>query len=354
MRYCTTILYKTGIILFLILALIGFSSDAIKAEQLYHDLSTFTLYLENDIFAGADQNYTNGLKLTWSSPIYHAYPPEAWPHRWLYPIIKKLPFEGSERTRNNITYSIGQNIYTPEDIEEEDLIEDDRPYAGITYGSIGFHNRTQKDMDTLELYLGIVGPHSYAEECQEAVHALFDDKEPKGWDNQLDNEPVIGIVYSHKKKIFESGIGQTFGYDCVLNTGGGLGNAMTFYNLGLTLRVGWNMPNDFGNFPIRPASAFNGAFDERDPRMRPEKDFGLHLFCSVDGKAVLRDIFLDGNTFSDSHSVDKKPVVADYMTGLGIIMGKVKLSMAYVIRTESFEEQDGSQKFGSINMSISY
>src|SRR6056297_1196997 len=354
MRYLTNILYKTGGTLLLILTLIGFSYDALEAEQLYHDLSTFTLYLENDIFAGEDKNYTNGLKLTWSSPIYQAYPPEAWPHRWLYPLIRKLPFEGSEKTRNNITYSVGQNIYTPEDIEEEDLIENDRPYAGITYGSIGFHNRTQKYMDTLELYLGMVGPHSYAEESQEVIHALFDDKEPKGWDNQLDNEPVIGIVYSHKKKIIESGIVKNFGYDCVLNTGGGLGNAMTFYNLGITFRLGWNMPNDFGNFPIRPASAFNGAFAERDPRMTPEKDFGIHLFCSVDGKAVLRDIFLDGNTFSDSHSVDKKPVVADYMTGLGIIMGKVKLSMAYVIRTESFEEQDGSQKFGSINMSISY
>lgn len=354
MRYSTNFFYKSGFGLLLVFSLIAASYQPLAAEQLQHDLSTFTIYLENDIFAGEDQDYTNGLKLTWSSPIYQAYPPEAWPHRWLYPILRKLPFKDSEQNRNNITYSLGQNIYTPEDIEEEDLIEDDRPYAGITYGSIGFHNRTQKEMDTLELYLGMVGPHSYAEESQKAVHALFNDKDPEGWDNQLDDEPVIGIVYSHKKKMLDSDVGKSFGYECILDTGGGLGNAMTFYNLGLTFRLGWNMPNDFGNFPIRPASAFNGAFDARDPRMRSEKNFGLHLFCSVDGKAVLRDIFLDGNTFSDSHSVDKKPVVADYVTGVGIIMGKVKLSMAYVIRTESFEEQDGSQRFGSVNLSISY
>ena len=353
MRYRKKFQSKILAGLLLIIALIGYPYTA-AAEKIQSDLSTFTLYLENDIFAGEDQNYTNGLKLTWSSPIYKAYPPEAIPHRWLYPIIRKLPFEGSEDSRNNITYSVGQNIYTPEDIEEEDLIEDDRPYAGITYGSIGFHERTQTEMDTLELYLGLVGPHSYAEQSQQAVHTLFNDKEPEGWNNQLEDEPVIGIVYSHKKKLVEKGTGKNFGYDCILNTGGGLGNAMIFYDLGLTLRLGWNMPNDFGNFPIRPASAFNDAFDARDPRMRPEDNVGVHLFFSVNGKAVIRDIFLDGNTFSDSHSVDKKPVVADYVAGIGFIYGRAKLSMAYVFRTESFEEQKDPQKFGSISMSFSY
>ncbi len=318
------------------------------------DLSTITLYLENDVFVGEDMEYTNGLKLTWSSPVHKDYPPKAIPHRWLYPIIKKLPFKHDEHTRNNITYSIGQNIYTPEDIDKEELIEDDRPYAGITYVSIGFHNRTLKHMDTVELHAGLVGPESYAEECQEAVHSLFNDEDPEGWDNQLDNEAVLGIVYSHKKKIFESGIGRGFGYDGIINTGGALGNAMTFYNLGFTLRFGWNMPNDFGNFPIRPASAFNAAFDERDPRLTTDRFFGAHMFFSVNGKAVLRDIFLDGNTFSDSHDVDKELLVADYIAGVGFIMGRVKLSMAYVVRTEQFEEQDGSQEFGSINMSYSF
>ena len=32
-----------------------------------------------------------------------------------------------------------QNIYTPGDISRTDLVPDDRPYAGITYGGVGFH-----------------------------------------------------------------------------------------------------------------------------------------------------------------------------------------------------------------------
>ena len=29
---------------------------------------TFTVYWENDFFIGTDRDYTNGLKLTWSTP----------------------------------------------------------------------------------------------------------------------------------------------------------------------------------------------------------------------------------------------------------------------------------------------
>lgn len=318
-------------------------------------LSTVSLYLENDIFVSdEDSGYSNGLKLTWSSAINKNYPKDVWPHRWLYPVVKLVPFENFPDRHKNITFSLGQNIYTPADIESEDVVEGDRPYAGITYLSLGFHSRLSRRMDTIEVSLGLVGPSSYAEQCQKAVHKLFDDIEPKGWDNQLDNEPVIGIVYEHKKRVIQSGLGTGFGYDCVLNTGGGLGNAMTYYNLGLSFRFGWNLPNDFGNLPIRNVSSFNAPADKNDPRYS-SKNLGIQFFTAVEGRAVLRNIFLDGNTFGDSNStVNKKPLVADYMVGISLSKGPALISFAYVIRTKEFETQLEPQKFGNINISISY
>ena len=316
--------------------------------------ATLSLYLENDIFtSGEDGGYSNGLKLTWSSGILADYPKDVWPHRWLYPIIKLVPFEKFADRRKNVTFSLGQNIYTPADIDKDPPDEDDRPYAGITYFSLGFHSRLERQMDTIELTLGLVGPDSYAEQCQKTVHKIFDDIEPKGWDHQLNNEPVIGIVYEHKKRMIQSGLDAGFGYDCVLNTGGGLGNAMTYYNLGLTFRFGWNLPNDFGNFPIRTVSSFNAASDKNARRYASNK-IGIQLFAGVEGRAVLYNIFLDGNTFTDSPSVDKKPIVADYMTGISISHGPVQLSFAYVIRSKEFETQEKTQSFGSINLSFSY
>jgi len=335
----------TGLLLFQTLFMAGIAEGK--------NLDTLSLYLENDYFAGDDSNYTNGLKLTYSSAIQENYP-DVWPHRWFYPLIKKLPFEKSPDKRRNITISLGQNIYTPVDIEEEELIEDDRPYAGITYVSFGVHSSLKRDMDTLELHLGIVGPDSYAEQCQKAIHKIFDDIEPQGWDNQLNNEPILGIVYEHKKKITQSRSALGLGHDLIINTGGGLGNDMTYYNLGLNLRLGYNIPDDFGNYPIHPASAINGSFDTSDPRYSGQSNFGIFVFGASEGRAVLRNIFLDGNTFSDSHSVDSKPVVADCLTGVGIIAGPALISMAYVYRTKEFETQKEAQKFGSINVSVSF
>ncbi len=322
------------------------------------DRNTLSLYLENDNFVSRsdDSQYTNGLKLTWSSPIRKDYPHWAWTHRWLYPLIKYLPFEKQKDRRRNITFSLGQSMYTPEDIEIKERIPDDRPYAGMLYTEMGFHSRTRRDMDSLELLLGLVGPQSYAEETQKAIHDLFGFVEPEGWDHQLQNEPVICIIYEHKKKIFMSGIGSGFGYDGALNTGGGLGNVMTYYNLGFSLRVGWNLPDDFGSFPIRPVSSINGAFGAPNPKGTGSKRIGVHLFSSVEGRAVLHDIFLDGNTFTgdNNSSVDKKPIIADIVNGLCVTWERLKISFAYVIRTKEFDEQDGSQEFGSLGISFAF
>jgi len=47
--------------------------------------------------------------------------------------------------------------------------------------------------DQLSLYLGAVGPIAFAEESQTAVHSVLSSDDPKGWDNQIENEPVFKI-----------------------------------------------------------------------------------------------------------------------------------------------------------------
>jgi len=338
-------------IIFFILAYPFFS---IAEELPEKNLNTFSIYLENDYFSGEDGEYSSGLKLTWSSEIKDQYPQNVWPHRWLYPLVKYIPFDKEPERKKNITFALGQNIYTPDDIEAEDVVDNERPYAGITYLSLGFHSRLDREMDSIEITLGLVGPSSYAEECQKAVHSVFDDIQPEGWDNQLNNEPILEIVYEHKKKIFQTGITGGFGQGLILNTGAGLGNALTYYNLGLSYRIGWNMPNDFGVFPIRPISSFNGSFDDMNPNHSKNNKLGIQLFASVEGRAMLYNIFLDGNTFTDSHSVDKKPIVSDFVTGINLNWGNAQLGAAWVFRSKEYETQNKAQQFASINFSFSY
>jgi lipid A 3-O-deacylase len=244
------------------------------------DSSTFTLYVENDVFTGTDSHYTSGVRLAWISQDLADYRENPRLPEWSYPIIERLPFINEPGFQRAVSLSLGQNIYTPEDLVRSDLIEDVRPYAGITYFAIGFHSKSSHRMDSLELDLGIVGPHSYAEQCQTKLHEWIDSTDPQGWDNQLKDEPVFNIFYERKWRLAHSMVRKGFNFDMIPHIGFGLGNVATFASTGTEFRFGWNLPNDFGTFLIRPGSDTNAPLDKSDPRFFPlYQRFGIHVFA---------------------------------------------------------------------------
>ena len=77
--------------------------------------------------------------------------------------------------------------------------------------------------------------------------------------------------------------------------------------------------------------------------------FGIHAFLGVDGRVVLRDVFLDGNTWKDSHSVDKRYFVADIEAGIGISAKQFKLTYGVIYRTKEFKSQSANgHLFGTL------
>jgi len=86
--------------------------------------------------------------------------------------------------------------------------------------------------------------------------------------------------------------------DVLPHFGGALGNVFTYGAAGVTLRIGSGLEDDFGPPRIRPSLPGSAYF-------LPGKGFNWYLFAGLEGRAVLYNIFLDGNTFTDSHSVDK-------------------------------------------------
>ncbi len=315
---------------------------------------TFSLYMENDALLGngTDGQYTNGLKLSWSRYGLSELPEDASVHKWFYPIIRYIGMDAPAEADKALTFSIGQNIYTPNEIEKKELIKDDRPYAGITYFEMGFHKKHSHRMHTVGIIGGVVGPSSYADEIQTVSHEVLNNDMPRGWKNQLEDEPVLALVYDYKQKLLAANLNQGWGGDIIFHTGGCLGNALTCYQAGISLRGGWNVPDDCGNFPIQPATCFN-AETARITCSHPNM-LGCHFFLSLSAKAVLQDIFLDGNTFRDSHRVDKKPLVGSAMTGIGITTGRMKIVCSIVWKTKSFNHQHDPETFGSIDIAFQY
>lgn len=318
---------------------------------------TLTLYLENDLFGfdNKDRYYTHGTKISWISRDLSTNGDAPSPPSWIEGFLDWMPLFNGPGIRRSVSLSLGQNIYTPEDKERSDLIPDDRPYAGITYLGLGLHGISGRRMDTLEVDIGIVGRHSYAEDCQKAIHNWIGSVDPKGWDHQLKDEPVLNVFFERKWRLLKAREAGGLGFDCISHAGCAAGNVYTGVNLGGQVRFGWNVPSDFGTYLIRPGSDSSAPEDSDDPRFfRPLHRIGVHIFLAVDGNAVARNIFLDGNTFCESHSVDKKHFVAQCTGGIGVILHRFKITYSYVYRTKEFETQKDAQQFGAISVSYTF
>ncbi len=327
---------------------------SVASDSKAREADTLIFYLENDSVFNTDRYYTNGIKFSWVSRDLSKYRDiVTWP--WLTQWIERLPLINDPEDQRTVSVSFGQSMYTPEDKERTDLITDDRPYAGVTYLGFGLHSRNQRTMDTLELDIGIVGRHSYAEDVQTEFHKWIGANVANGWEHQLHDEPIVNLYYERKWKALQLRSSGGFGFDCIPHAGISLGNAYTGTNLGGQVRFGWNIPNDFGTYLIRPGSDSSPPLDDTDPRfLRLFHRIGIHFFFGVDGKAVARDILLDGNTFRDSHSVDKEPFVADFIGGVGVIIHRVKITYSHVYRTKEFETQKDEQHFGVIAASFTF
>jgi lipid A 3-O-deacylase len=77
-----------------------------------------------------------------------------------------------------------------------------------------------------------------------------------------------------------------------------------------------------------------------------------YVFFGAEGRGVLRNIFLDGNTFRNSYSVDKKPFVGDVQGGIAVVMGRSRLAYTHILWIEKFDTQDDTDHFGSISLSF--
>jgi len=315
---------------------------------------TNTLYFENDMFIGTDSDYTNGVKYSIISPDLTPqiplHPSAEIPRRALelfrsIPLIKEAP----EETGHKVELALGQAIYTPRDISRYDLIKDDRPYAGYSYLGISYHQKNDEgkiwgQMDTAEVQIGIVGPSSLAEDAQKFVHRIRNLQRPNGWDHQLKDELGIALAFE-RKWLYHPTHQRRFCADAITHTGATLGNVMTYLNAGIEVRAGWNIPRSFAVSLIRPAGS---TWSTPDPAL------SIYLFTAVNGRVVLRDIFLDGNTFRDSHHVNKKTLVADLSTGITARYRRFSLSLANTQRTREFDQQPHHHGFSSITFSYAF
>lgn len=323
--------------------------EAAKQMQASPYKNFVSLSYENDLIGdGKDRYYTSGVRATFFNTETDVPP-------FLDDAANALPgFDLNETT--STFFNVGQNLYTPSDVTTRAANPKDRPYAAWLYGSIGMTTLTDDHLDELELTLGVVGPEALGEQTQKFIHRhITDSNLPKGWSNQLDFEP--GVILSWQRRWprgingdWHLDIGDDFRIRAEPNVNLSLGNIYTYAGAGMMFTFG-PYKSVLQDTPprVKPAMSGTGYFDNA------AEDFGWYLFAGVDGRAIARNIFLDGNSFDDkSPSVDKRYFVGDAVAGVAFTLYDYRLSYSANYRTKEFDNQADDTFFGSLTLTTRF
>jgi hypothetical protein len=331
------------------------TSPAMASDDRIH-FGSVSIYSENDkYFAGTDHYYTNGFKLSFLTTDLRNFTGDSvpWPVR---PIARAFGHLTEPDASYKLNLSLGQNIYTPENIHTSEFQSNDRPYAAWLYIGAAFQNYLPEKttssgfwipprLDVFEITLGAVGPAARGREIQNGFHDIISVPHAEGWTHQIKNEPGLNLVIERKYRYSTTGARDGLGADFIPHGGLSIGNIFTYANAGFEVRTGWKLPADFGTNLIRPSGDSNSA-------ARPH--WNAFLFGAVDWRAVARDITLDGNTFRDSPHVGKEPLVADWQFGFALGTRHFQITYSQAERTREFKGQHKASVFGSISGTFYY
>ncbi|MEM9621663.1 MAG: lipid A deacylase LpxR family protein [Pseudomonadota bacterium] len=303
--------------------------------------SVINLLIENDVVSGDDRHYTSGVMLNYVSGVN----------------------EGPKRLRNmgihipgldpddkmHVAVSLGHEIYTPTVITEAALIEDDRPYAGYIYLAAGFTTENPDEIETWRLSLGLVGPGAKAEYIQNTLHEKIGSDLAEGWDNQLGNEWVAQFAYEKKwlKLARTRTLFNTTEVDFIPHFSAAVGNLSSYAGVGGMARIGRGLDHDYGPPRVRPSLPVS-QFYKQDPGA------SWYFFVGLDARLVLNNIFIDGNYFRNSHSVDRENFVGDLQAGFVWNNRRFRVAYNWILRSREFKQQRERDLFASLSISAHF
>lgn len=296
----------------------------------------FSFSFDNDIFAGTDGGYTNGIYLNWAEIMSQDTFTQRGPkwHHWLQSRMTKADQAKRIVTTNNV----GQSMITPSDILQYPPDPNDTPYAGLLYwqGTV-LANKDQRT-DFANLLLGVVGPAALAEQSQKIVHSATGSEAPLGWDYQLRNEPLFAVQYGrlwqrahlNKEKRAES--------DFVGGYQTSIGNFESSVELSVYARIGKKLETSYSTMAMVSNRELN-------PITHSNRWFA-YIGGSV--RYIANNIALDGNTFRSGPSIDYDNLQNRYIVGMAFSRKNWGLSYNFVDIGSLENGNANRQRFGSL------
>ena len=290
--------------------LILFITVCLNADKQDIELVGLSYSMENDAVVDTDYGYTHGAYVNLLFKISNN--------------ILDVSYLG---------LSSNQQMFTPDDLSQTDVIKDDRPYAGYQFIGVDLHRVKKDNLDSFMIQIGNVGPASGMEELQNSIHDNLDVHHAAGWSNQLPDKLIYQLNYIHKWRVVNPNI-SVFESVFIPYAGANIGNASVKASLGAQYRIGFNVPRDFG------VGTMNEAGYTSIPRYKNlsnsiKSNWSFCLNLSAGSNLVYKDIFLD-----DWYDVERKNY--NLYGSYGVTLRYRKFSIDYTMHhyTKEYEQRD--------------
>jgi len=276
----------------------------------------FSLTEENDFFVSKDNNYTQGLELS---------------------------LDDYKRDTNGVIisryfYGIRSRIYTPKNIEIAENQPKDRPWACTT--AIFYDTIAREGIELVKygIELGVLGPAAGGKIEQTEIHRLIGATIPQGWSNQVPNELSLDL-YMTRYLPFGKINHDLWSAQLDMPYGGTIGTTYDNLQMGLSTKIGYNIPPNCLNECISPKVAKAVPF--------------IYLLADSNGKYVFNNATLGHSFFRNRNNKWNRTLIHgvtewDY----GVCAGWKNFAITYLLcqRSEEFVGQPEEMKWGMIKL----
>ena len=316
----------------------------------------WTVHVDNDLFAfgNQDRDYTAGLSVTLGGKDAAGPKPLSAALDWL---DGKTGFGTEAGTTDRArSFEAGLLLFTPQDLESEAPVYDDRPYANLTYLS---SSRLAQDSSGRIAYqssftVGVLGM-PWVEHLHRSVHGAVGSQPPKGYDHQISEggEPTLRYAVS-RYRLLDSGSYRERPYHLRLGLSGSVGY-LTEASADLAFRWGsldtpwWSSTPSIADYGGHPPIRLAAEPDAHSgPRWQVAAGVNLRLRAY---NAFLQGQFRSSEVTYDAS--DLNHVLLEAWLGVTTVF-RNNLSVTYTLRhqTEELRVGNGAREFSWASIGI--
>jgi lipid A 3-O-deacylase len=306
----------------------------------------------------ADRGYTNGTRLLW---------------RWTPEDDSRLGklasalcrHDGSFVCERSVTAGLGQNMYTPENLRSRAAIRGDRPYGGWLYATLMLDAARAATIDHVELYAGVIGRDSHADDAQIFVHQHVTPQapDPLGWDTQMGEWAALLGRYERRWKLLPraqlTDRDRPHSFDVTPAIGGAAGNVAVSANASTTVRLGYNLPGHFVESIFTGVQALHSPAPgaPQEARREPPPNWDAYVYVVANASYVARNVFIDAE--DERYRIERRPWVKEHRAGFSVRRNRFRFTYQYTHVSSEFRplirriaQPDRPHSYGMVMLSF--